>query len=1201
MFSKTSLPILLAVALAANAIPAVAQTSSPASAVPGAPAEGTPKASVAYGKLPLSFEPNLGQTAKQVQWLARGPQYTLFLAGHDAVLELNQIVPGKRVAIDPAEMRSKISSSAIRMNLLGAQTALTAAGEDPQQGKSNYFTGNDPSKWQRNVPMYGKVRLKSVYPGIDLVYYGRQGQLEYDFVVAAGADPSTIRWGFDGAKPEIAPNGDLLLPVAGASDQIRLNKPVVYQVKDGVHHPVDGSFVIAKNGEASFKLGAYDSSQELIIDPTLLFLGALGSGANQTVANGMALDTHVPKAGSPPHNQIVLTGLTIDATFPTTTGVIYPSCTMPNGNGMANRCAGQAGSAFVTKLSGDGTKLVFSTYLHGGDGYESGQAVAIDSLDDNIVVLGTTSSEDFPVTKDAYQSICMPIYNGSPTLVQNCDGYFAGGGTEWVIGGPTEFIAKLSPDGATIVYATFFGGTESVTPVALALDSSDNMYFATTEDNALQTSQVYPNNGNGNIQFPLTSGGYQTQGNSENGPAAALSVLSQDGQTLLYSTFMGTLGTSNGDWTIPQAIAVSPTGLVALGGWTLSSSFPTTPGTVRPACVENPGNTISCYSSNTGFVSVFDPTQRGDASLVYSTYIGGPETNGGSQIVLGLAFDSSNDLFVTGYTNEDGLFTTPGAYQRTRSSAARGNQYAFLQELDPTGSKYLMSTYYGGTIGDSQTQGNAIALDSYRGWVYLYGYNNGYGWDLPVVNPVEALNGNNFAFVAAFTGDAKQLLFSTPIGEAPPNPAWGEYNISQNGVALDSNNNIYLVSVGNDGGNLVPTTGTYSTVGAGGWNRTHFAKLSFVQGPVVTHLKVSPLDALPGENVTFTVAVSPNAQTTPVPTGTVALSNGNTTPPTPIGTITLDSHGGGSFSTSKLSRGDYAVTGSYLGDVNYQTGASAVQNLVINQFKPKVIVVPSMLKLGAEEKLTVGVALTVAKGDPVPTGSVTLSSGGYTSAAATLSAGEAKIVVPPGSLKAATDALTVTYTPNAASLKTYQSATGSASVTVSKDLQEVKFSAPKTPVVYGIKPIPLTASATSGLPVLFVVVSGPGKIVGKMLEVTGAGTIEVEAGQPGNGFYHPATSIKHSIVVEKAKLTVKAEDRSMTQGTRLPTLTYEITGFVNGNTQKTTVTGAPKLTTDVTLTSKPGAYPIKVTVGTLASKDYLFATFKDGTLTVKAP
>jgi hypothetical protein len=1123
MTSPGPLRLFLAFALAVPAIAGNAQHPQTTAQPAGDPPAGPSRAAVQYGKLPLSFEPNLGQTAKQVQWLARGPQYTLFLAGQDAVLELNKITPGKRGAVDVKEMKPSISSSAVRMNLLGARAAVAAAGEDPQPGKANYFTGNDPSKWQRNVPMYGKVRLQGVYPGIDLVYYGHQGQLEYDFVVAPGADASAIRWGFDGAKPALAANGDLLLPVVngggGAADQIKLNKPVVYQMKDGARQPVDGSFAIAKNGEASFRLGAYDKSRELVIDPTLLFLGALGTGNQQSVANGMALDTHVPEGGGQPYNQIILTGITNDLTYPTTAGAYETSCQTPNGNGMAGRCGASSGpSAFVTKISADGTSLVFSTYLHGGDGYEIGQAVAVDNLDDNIVILGQTSSMDFPVTKDAYQSICMPVYSGgTPPFTQQCDGYYAGGGTEWVIGGPTDFIAKLSPDGSSIVYATFFGGTEGVNPVALALDSSDNMYFTSTDQNALQTSQAYPNNGNTNTQYPLTSGGYQQEG--VYGPTAVLSVLSQDGQTLLYSTYMGTLGTSDGDWTIPQAIAVAPNGQVAIGGWALSSSFPTTPGSVRPACVQNPNTTINCYGM-TGFVSVFDPTQQGNASLIYSTYIGGPETNGGNQQVLGLAFDSSNDLFVTGLTNENGLVTTPGAFQPKRSSGAGGNPYAFLIELDPTGSTYLVSTYYGGTTGDSQTQGSAIALDSYRGWIYVYGYNNGYGWDLPVVNPVEALNGNNFAYVAVFSADGKQLLFSTPIGEAPPNPAWGEYNIGQNGVALDSSNNIYLAAQGNDGGNLTPVGGAYDTTATSTFFRTHFAKLSKVTGPVAAKLTVTPLNALPGSSVTFAVSVAGTAGNTPRPTGTVTVTNGNTTPATLLGTITLGSNATGSFNTSSLRRGDYSVTATYNGDTNYQTGASVAQTLVVNQFQPAIKVTPAALSIDRIEALSVTVAVTGPSGDPKPAGTVTLSSGSYKSAAVTLSEGSAKIEIPANELNDGTVALLAAYTPNTAGAATYRTATGSATVKVAKVKQTLVFKAPKSPVIYGAKPIKLAATASSHLAVTFDVVSGHAKVTGEELTITGAGKVEVEAKQAGNASYDAAAPETHTIVVDKAPQTI---------------------------------------------------------------------------------
>ncbi|MHB1840266.1 MAG: DUF7948 domain-containing protein, partial [Acidobacteriaceae bacterium] len=322
------------------------------------PAAMSPKVAANYGKLPLSFEPNMGQTSKEVQWLARGPEYTLFLAGHDAVLEMNKVTPVKPGKVE----QPKISSLALRMDLMGANAVERASGEEPLPGKANYFTGKDPSKWQRDVSMYGKVRLHGVYPGIDLTYYGRQGQLEYDFVVAAGADASAIRLNFDGAKATLAANGDLVLPVTGTGTEVRFNKPVAYQMKDGARQPVEGSFTIAENRQVSFHLGAYDHGRELVIDPTLLFLGTLGTGNQQSVPNGMAVDSL---------GEIILTGITNDLTFPVTAGALQPSCTNGSPNFIANahRCGiSSVSSGFVTKINADGTSLVYSTYLHGLSG-----------------------------------------------------------------------------------------------------------------------------------------------------------------------------------------------------------------------------------------------------------------------------------------------------------------------------------------------------------------------------------------------------------------------------------------------------------------------------------------------------------------------------------------------------------------------------------------------------------------------------------------------------------------------------------------------------------------------------------------------------------------------------------------------------------------------------------------------------------------
>ena len=661
------------------------------------------KPAVNFGKLPLNFEPNRGQTSNEVQWLARGPEYTLYLAGHDAVLEMNAITPAKDAAAQP-----KISESALRMNLLGANKTLRADGEEPLPGKANYFTGKDPSKWQRDVPMYGKVRLGQVYPGIDLVYYGRQGRLEYDFVVAPGADASAIRMSFDGAKAKLAANGDLVLPIDGS--EIHFDKPVVYQMKDGVRQPVDGSFTIAENQQVSFKVGSYDTARELVIDPTLIFLGTLGTGNQQSVPNGMAVDA----AG-----EILLTGITNDLNFPVTSGALQPSCqtysAVAANNGFVRCGPSSASSGFVTKISADGTSLVYSTYLHGLSGDEYGDAVVADVAGD-AYVLGMTSSNDFPITSDAFQSTCQPYFsNGS--IESTCDGFFNGGGTEYTVQGPTLFITKLNPAGSQILYSTFFGGTDGTFPVALALDSSNNIYFTSFLQNAEPANNVYPVNGK--IAFPVTASAFQSVGVGMQ--AATLSKLSADGHTLLYSTLLGTLQTGTYfAYTQPLALAVGQNGVAFLGGFTAASGFPTTAGVVRPACVAetapsgNPGNCVRY----TGFLSAFDTTQSGAASLLYSTYIGGTEVAGSNVPITqvnGLAADSSNNAYVTGFTYTIDYPTTTGVYQPACQHANGGNSCntAFLTKVNPTGTSYVWSTFYGGTNGNTaESSGSAIALDA---------------------------------------------------------------------------------------------------------------------------------------------------------------------------------------------------------------------------------------------------------------------------------------------------------------------------------------------------------------------------------------------------------------------------------------------------------------------------------------------------------
>lgn len=943
-----------------------------------------------FGSIPLGFEPNRGQTSANVQWLAHGPEYAIFLAGHDAVLEMN------RTAVPRIGDAPKISSSAIRMNLLGARDAIATSGEGPLTGKTNYFTGRDQAKWQRDVPTFGKVRLREVYPGIDLVYYGRQGQLEYDFVVASGADASAIRLHFDGATARLADNGDLLLPVDGTDTEVRFNKPVVYQMKEGKREPVAGEFRIAKEDrQVSFTLGQYDRGRQLVIDPTLLFTGVIATGNQQTVPTGMTVDA----AG-----EIFLTGYTNDLTFPVTSGAFQTTCSKPTDPLVVYggvRCGvSSSPSAFVTKIAADGTSLIYSTYLHGGGGYEQGQSIAVDSAGD-AYVLGATSSNDFPITSDAYQSLCQPIYqllSFYPVAVYGplqaqCDNFYNGGGTEYTVNGPNLFISKLDPTGSALLYSTFFGGGGAVYPIGIALDGANNIYFASSANPGFAPGQLYPNNDRGETQFPLTTNAYQTTGIGLQEPA--ISKLSADGHTLLYSTFLGstTAGQSNASYA--TALTLGQSGIAYIGGYTQASDFPTTAGSLKPSCTLNPSTTLNCSNAQ-GFVAEIDTTKAGAASLVYSTYLGGNQAQASNipeQQVSGLATDANDNLYVTGYTYADDFPTTAGVYQPSKVIAG-GAESAFVTKIDPTGSAIVWSTFLGGqtVTGTAPSTGNAIALDT-KGRVYLEGFSQDGGGDFPQVNPLEGYSSGNKIVIAAFSADASQLLFSTRFSGTNTNSL--SASPIANGIAVDGTGNIYFAGYTNDGGNYGTTAGTYATTATNGFNRPLFGKISSVLPSTTTSLTVAPVAASTvGQNVTFSVGVTGGGSaTTLVPAGTVTLTNTAVTPASLLATVILDGTGKGTFSTNALTAGSYIISAAYGGGSNFDVSVSSPLAFIVTAAPTATAVMVSAASIapGASETLTA----VVTGGFPAPvlTGIVTFSDQNGALGIGTVSGGSAALAL----------------------------------------------------------------------------------------------------------------------------------------------------------------------------------------------------------------
>ena len=313
-------PLLLLPLLALFAVPTIAAADVPANV------------SETWGRVPLQFEENRADEA--VRYLARGPGYSLYLESKDAVLVLAK--PGAKATDPPSE------AVALRMSVIGARSTSAVTGVDELPGKANYFIGNDASQWRTNVPTYARVRYSGVYPGVDLVYYGQQRQLEYDFVVAPGADPDQIALGFTGANDiEIDAHGELVLHTAAGD--VRQHKPVIYQEADGIRHEIEGSYVRKDETRVGFDVAEYDHSRPLVIDPVLSYATYLGGNQRETNL-AIALDTD---------GNVYLTGVTWSGNFPTTPGALGT----PAGTG--------SHVIFVTKLNSTGSAAVYSAYFGG--------------------------------------------------------------------------------------------------------------------------------------------------------------------------------------------------------------------------------------------------------------------------------------------------------------------------------------------------------------------------------------------------------------------------------------------------------------------------------------------------------------------------------------------------------------------------------------------------------------------------------------------------------------------------------------------------------------------------------------------------------------------------------------------------------------------------------------------------------------------
>lgn len=636
--------------------------------------------SVKWSEVPLSFEPNMGQASGDVRYLARDSNYALYLACGETLLS------GKRATL--------------RTTLKGADPSCRISGEAPQASASNYFVGSDPKKWHTTVPNFAKVRYSGVYRGIDLVYYGKDGHLEYDWIVSPGADAGAIRMTFETAdRLRVDRHGDLV--IQAGKNEYRHKKPVIYQESAGRRVPVAGAWVL-RGKEGSFRLGAYDHTKELVIDPPLIYSTYEG-GSGLDYAYGVAVDSI--------GNTYVVGGA--------------GSTNFPLTGGLQSALKG-AEDVFVTKINPSGTAKLYSTYL-GGGGPDEGHGIAVD-VQGNAYITGNSGSIDFPL-KNAVQAtpggsgdVFLAKLNATGSALIYCT-YLGGSGLDtasavavdsagsaYVTGStfsadfPTKnpfqsvkgaqqdaFVAKLNPAGSAWAFVTYLGGNNVDEGNSIAVDASGNAYVA-----------GYTASSN----FPVAS---PFQGlNAANSVDAFVTKINPAGSALVYSTY---LGGSALDYA--TAIAVDSFGSAYVTGIVTSDDFP----------LANPiDNKLGSHAVDDVFVTKFNPAGSG---LMYSTYLGGASADD----AYAIAVDQSGNAWITGRTNSSDYPLT-NAIQATRFAFDM-----FITEIDATGSKLLFSTFLGGSGSES---GRGIAVDT-LGNIHIAG--EGTSTDFPVVRALQGTSG----------------------------------------------------------------------------------------------------------------------------------------------------------------------------------------------------------------------------------------------------------------------------------------------------------------------------------------------------------------------------------------------------------------------------------------------------------------------------
>ncbi|HTS35561.1 MAG TPA: SBBP repeat-containing protein [Candidatus Solibacter sp.] len=751
--------------------------------------------------VPLIFEPNQGQNGldrndARARFIAHGAGYGLFLGSTGATLSLRATKSGSA------------ASALLQMKLARANPAATLTGASILPGKSNYLIGNDPAKWRNGISQFARVRYENIYPGINLVFYGTQGQLEYDFQVAPGADPSQAELEFDGAKHLELQNGALVIQAEGGS--VRLEAPRVYQEVAGVREPVEASFVLRGGNRAGFEIAPYNRSRELIIDPVLSFSTYFGGTGDER-------NTFVAVDGS---GNIYLTGSTTSPSLPagTVTTVLQSS---PGASGAQN--------IYIAKINpvNNPPQLDYVTYM-GGAGPDTPVGIAVDGAGDTFVA-GTTGSSDCTVPTNCFPTSSTP-YQKQP-----------------LTSGEHVFVSELLSDAVTLKYSSYLSGNgDADIASGMAIDSGGHIYVTGT------TNSNNAGDGAAGIQFPASTlpQGLPFQPLPSTAPVqffvTKVNTQAPTTGSITYSTYFG-----GGNFTTPQPVAtgggitVDTNGNIYFAGTTNflytgcagcgSTDFPIKDAyqpclnQAPPTVIVNPAQCTNTSTTNSdAFVAKLNPGgPAGGGQLQWSTYLGGTQNDSGT----GIAIDTgAANVYITGTTNSPDITTTvsfagyqpclnnPTNLTNACTSTGTANDAfvaRFSNPVTTTGTTSNVAlTYFSYLGGTGDESGAAIVVDNASGAIVT-------GSTDSVDFPVAPASGNDIQGTYGGNGDAfVARLNAAAVSGQNTVGSWATYFGGSGadegtGIALDVNQNAYLA--GDTTSSDLHLTGLFTSI-AGGYD-----------------------------------------------------------------------------------------------------------------------------------------------------------------------------------------------------------------------------------------------------------------------------------------------------------------------------------------------------------------------------------------------